>query len=318
MRGRDVKAGGRGTARTAPAWLTRRAAGLRIRQAAPLGTLEWLVHGFTTRPGGASLLDGERVLNLGFTAWDTRAAVRANRRSLLVALGAPDMEIATLRQCHSDVIHGVTRATPPSPTGDAQLTRTPGLLLAVQTADCLPILLVDRERRAVAAVHAGWRGTLKRIVAKTLGRMRMAFGTRPKDVVAALGPGIGRCCYEVGAEVVQAFAGQFAAAGEWFTPTPTGPQGKIAAFEELAAGHAPNPLAWLQMSPPGHAPPPPGLRLDLAAANRWQLLDAGLPPANIHADAECTACRTHLLFSHRREQGRTGRQMGVVGIRAAG
>ena len=313
--------------RPATAWRPVDRNGLRVLQAAPLARHDWLVHGFSTRVGGASKLGNERVLNLGYTKWDSHAAVEANRRSFLAALGAEGMTLVTLRQIHSDVIHEVTAAPGHSPRGlsrsgqgplrgDALITRARGLLLAIQTADCIPILLADPKHRAVAAVHAGWRGTLKRIAAKTLGRMRMLFGTRPGDVMAVLGPAIGRCCYEVGPEVVQAFAGQFAGAAEWFTAPAPSPRDRSApTFEQLATGQEPMPLKWLTMAPPGHEPPAPRLYLDLFAANLWQLLDAGLPSENVVVSDLCTACRTDLLFSHRREQGHTGRQMGVIGIR---
>jgi hypothetical protein len=245
------------------------------------------------------------VLNLGFTEWDTRAAVESNRKRFVEALGAGGMQVVTLRQIHSDLVHQVTQAGGSALKGDAALTRTAGVLLAVQTADCVPILLADAKHGAVAAVHAGWRGTLKRIAAKALGRMRMEFGTRPGDVVAALGPGIGRCCYEVGPEVAQAFHTQFAKAEEWFE----GP------FAKLASGEDRPPLKWLWRTAPGHDPPPPCVHLDLAAANRWQLLEAGLKPANLVASDLCTACRTDLFFSHRREAGRTGRLLAVIGLR---
>jgi len=185
------------------------------------------------------------------------------------------------------------------------VTRAPGLLLGVQTADCVPILLADTRQRAIAAVHAGWRGTLARIVVKTLGRMRMEFGTRPRDVVAALGPAIGRCCYEVGPEVAQAFSAQFRAAADWFD----GP------FDQLAHGEEPLWLPWLTMMPPGHVPPPPRVQLDLRAANRWQLADAGVPESAIAVSDLCTACRTDLLFSYRREGAKTGRMLAVIGVR---
>jgi purine-nucleoside/S-methyl-5'-thioadenosine phosphorylase / adenosine deaminase len=158
----------------------------------------------------------------------------------------------------------------------------------------------------VAAIHAGWRGTLARIAVKALGRMHMEFGTRPRDVVAALGPAIGRCCYEVGPEVAQAFAAQFPAAADWFD----GP------FDQLAHGEEPLWLPWLTMMPPGHVPPPPRVQLDLRAANRWQLLDAGVPAAQIDVSDLCTFCRTDLLFSYRREGAKTGRMMAVIGIRS--
>jgi polyphenol oxidase len=273
----------------------------------------WLVHGFSTRPGGLSRLStpgsresGELVLNLGFTNWDSREHVTENRQRFALALGASDMRIVTLRQIHSDIVHLVGSNYDPQRRlqGDALVTREPGLLLAVQTADCVPILLADTLTRAVAAIHAGWRGTLKRIAEKAVGRMRMEFGTRPEDVFAALGPGIGGCCYEVGHEVAKEFAAQFPEARGWFA----GP------FDAIAAGDKdPNRLPWLTMMPPGHAPEPPRVQLDLIAANRSILLAAGVSPQNITLSGFCTACRTDLFFSYRRE-GDTGRLMGAVGI----
>jgi YfiH family protein len=300
--------------RASPTWKTVGRKGVRVLQAAPLERERWLVHGFSTRVGGESELNGARVLSLGLTDWDTRGAVHTNREHLLAALGCDGMALVTLRQIHSDIIHEVREVPAQSLRGDALITRSPGLLLAVQTADCVPIVLADPRRRVVAAIHAGWRGTLKRIVAKTLGRMRMLHGTKPADVLAALGPGIGACCYEVGPEVVQGFASQFAQAREWFTGAAIDPTGRTLQFDDLASGEDRNPFKWLWMTAPGHDPPPPRLHLDLIAANRWQLLDAGVKPRNIAASELCTACRTDLLFSHRREQGKTGRQMGVVGI----
>jgi YfiH family protein len=174
------------------------------------------------------------------------------------------------------------------------------LLLGVQTADCVPILLVDTKNRAVAAVHAGWRGTLQRIVAKAVGRMQMEFGSRPADLLAALGPAIGGCCYEVGTEVASAFTAQFSNAAEF--------------FDELRTGDEPNPLQWLNMMPPGHQPPAKTVLLDLRKANRSQIIEAGLRAENIFVNDLCTACRTDLLFSYRKEGARSGRLMSVVGI----
>jgi YfiH family protein len=290
--------------RDASAWKIRRARGLQIVESHMLGELDWLVHGFSTRPGGESELDGKPTLNLGFTEWDERESVAANRAKFAAALAASQMPLITLRQFHSDVIHVATASAAEAPKADALATRTPGLLLGVQTADCVPILLADTRQHAVAAIHAGWRGTLARIVVKTLGRMQMEFGTRPRDVVAALGPAIGRCCYEVGPEVAQAFAAQFRAAPDWFD----GP------FDQLAHGGEPLWLPWLTMMPPGHVPPPPRVQLDLRAANRWQLTDAGVPESKIAVNDLCTACRTDLLFSYRREGAKTGRMMAVIGI----
>jgi hypothetical protein len=248
------------------------------------------------------------VLNLGFTDWDSRKRVLDNRKQFFQALGAGKMEVATLQQIHSDIAHRVDRSAAlikEAAQGDALFTREPGILLAVQTADCVPILLADTKRRAVAAIHSGWRGTLSRIAAKTLGRMQMDFGTRPEDVIAALGPGIARCCYEVGPEVARDFHAKFPKGGEWFD----GP------FDSLAAGeNDPNWLPWLTRKPPGHAPPPMRVHLDLIAANRAILAEAGVHPARIFSAGFCTACRTDLFFSYRRERT-TGRMLAVIGIR---
>jgi len=286
-------------------WTIRPARGLQIVESLALGKLAWLAHGFSTRPGGASELAGKTALNLGFTEWDESQRVSANREEFAAALGARGMALVTLRQFHSDVIYLAGAPCDEAPRADALITNTPGLLLGVQTADCVPILLADTRRHVVAAVHAGWRGTLARIAVKTLGRMTMEFGTESRHVVAALGPAIGRCCYEVGPEVAQAFAAQFPSAREWFD----GP------FDQVSQGEEPIGLAWLTMMPPGHVPPPPRVQLDLRASNRSQLIDAGVPEKQISVSDLCTACRNDLLFSYRREGVDTGRLMAVIGIR---
>jgi YfiH family protein len=231
--------------------------------------------------------------------------VEENRRTFAAAMSAGKMQMVTLRQIHSDFVHPIGSKRPPGVCqGDALITQEPGLLLAVQTADCIPLLLADTWNHAVAAVHSGWRGTLKRIAEKALGRMRMEFGTRPEHVIAALGPGIGRCCYEVGQEVVTEFGAQFPSAKDWFE----GP------FDRAACGeNDPNWLPWLTMAPPGHAPEPPRLHLDLIAANRAILIDAGVPSDGIFDAGLCTACRTDLFFSYRKER-KTGRLIAAIGI----
>jgi purine-nucleoside/S-methyl-5'-thioadenosine phosphorylase / adenosine deaminase len=288
-------------------WELGRAGGLELLKAPALARLDWLVHGFSTRQGGTSELKGAHVLNLAFTDWDSRERVIANRNKFLRAIGADTMRVVTLKQIHSDLSYLIDRSHTGAnirPEGDALFTREPGILLAVQTADCLPILLADTRRRAVAAIHSGWRGTLRRIAQKTLGRMRMEFGTRPEDVTAALGPGIGRCCYEVGSDVACEFHAQFPEAEEWFD----GP------FHALTAGRDdPNWLPWLMMRPPGHPPATPRANLDLIAANRAILLEAGVPARQISVSGFCTACRNDILFSYRRERA-TGRLWGAIGL----
>lgn len=295
----------------------RRSKDLQILEAPVLKRLDWLVHGVSTRPGGESDLrryhDGrkfsEKTLNLGFAEWDARERVQENRKRFFAAMGAARMQVVPLLQIHSDVVHVAVASEKSKNTealkGDGLITRERGVLLVVQTADCVPILLADTKHRAVAAVHAGWRGTLRRIAAKALGRMQMEFGTRPEDVLAALGPGIGRCCYEVGPEVAKEFQAQFPNAHEWFD----GP------FEALASGeNDPNWLPWLTMMPPGHPPSSPRVQLDMLAANRTILVEAGVPPGQISASGFCTSCRTDLFFSFRRERT-TGRMIAAIGIR---
>ena len=283
-------------------WSVDTVRGVQVLQLAVFKKIPWLAHGFSTRGGGASVLDsGERVLNVGFTEWDRREAVEENRRIFQAAVDASGMTMVPLKQFHSAVIRYFPSAPEEASKGDAALTNAPGLLLAVQTADCVPILLVDPKQRVVAAVHAGWRGTLARIAEKTVGQMRMRFGSKPSELMAALGPAIGGCCYEVGTELVREFTSQFAGAEEW--------------FDEVRTGDEPNPLQWLNMMPPGHQPPPKNVRLDLRKANRAQLVAAGLNGKNIQVSELCTACHTELLFSYRKEGPNSGRLISAVGIR---
>jgi polyphenol oxidase len=280
---------------------------LKVLRAENLG-LSRLVQGFSTRQGGFSTAYGGRALNLGFTKDDSRAAVERNRNAFLEAVGATSAgktwPLVGLRQVHSDIIHLVEHATREPLAGDGLITRTPGLLLAVKTADCLPVLLADRQQRAVAVLHAGWRGTVKRIVEKAVGEFRRIFAIDPADVRAAIGPGIHACCYEVGEEVRDEFRSQFAYADQL--------------FEERFSSDPVRekyPLLFLNMRAPGHGEPPRKLHLDLVEANRRQLLDAGVVAINIWASPLCTSCRTDILFSHRAEKGVTGRMMAVVGVK---
>jgi YfiH family protein len=284
-------------------WTTRTSRGRQLLQVPALTKLSWLIHAFSTRPGGVSPLENEKVLNLGFTDWDTRENVVENRRRFQCTASAPDLPLIALKQFHSDVIHVFNDAPTDPCRGDASITNHPGLLLAIQTADCVPILLVDPKKRAIAAIHAGWRGTLARIAAKTIGKMQMHFGTKPADLLAAIGPSIGGCCYEVGTEVAHQFLSQFPDAPDY--------------FDEFRTGDEPNPIQWLNMMPPGHQPPPKGVLLDLRKANRSQLLTAGLRPQNIHTIDLCTACRPDLLFSYRKQGPASGRLMSVIALRPA-
>ncbi|HEY6768385.1 MAG TPA: peptidoglycan editing factor PgeF [Candidatus Sulfotelmatobacter sp.] len=285
---------------------------LTILQAEKLSQLPWLVHGFSTRTGGTSRLSGGHQLNLGFTNNDSKAAVVRNRDLFLrklIGLSGSDRvpskswSLVTVRQIHSDIIHCVSSVPEEPLAGDGLLTSTPGLLLAIQTADCLPVILVDSRRRAVGVFHAGWRGTAKRIVEKGIGEMHRWFGSQPHDIKAAIGPGIHACCYEVGEEVRGIFESQFSYGARLFREV-----------KESDPVREKYPLLFLNARAPGHGELPPKIFLDLVEANRQQLLAAGVPRKAIEALPLCTNCRPDLLFSYRAEKGNTGRMMAVAGI----
>ena len=266
------------------------------------------MHGFTTRPGGFTSIYGSRTLNLGFTKDDLRANVERNRRTALVAAGATDKgkqwPLITLRQIHSDLIHVVRSRKPERMVGDGLVTDLRGVALGILTADCFPVLLVDAKKKAVGAFHAGWRGTVKRIVEKGIGIMRLEFGSLPEDIHAAIGPGIQQCSFEVGEEVEEQFHSQFEYAAELFHRV-----------QESDAVRERYPMLFMNQRAPGHGDPCIKLHLDLREANRRQLLAAGVPKANITALKDCTVCQPRKFFSHRAERGKTGRQMGLIGIK---
>ena len=294
---------------------------LNVLRARHLSAFPWLVHGFSTRAGGFSRSYGNGDLNLGFTKDDSRAAVERNRAAFLHEIGAcgdsrPRLSsraklggtalwpLITLRQVHSDIIRCVDSIPEAPLVGDGLLTATPGLLLAIQTADCLPVILVDTKHRAIGVFHAGWRGTVRRIVEKGVGEMFRCFGSRARDLTAAIGPGIQGCCYEVGEEVRTKFESQFTYAARLFHEV-----------KESDPVREKYPLLFLTARAPGHSDLPKKIFLDLVEANRQQLLAAGVPKKNIEASPLCTNCHPGLLFSYRAEKGKTGRMMGVAGIR---
>jgi polyphenol oxidase len=281
---------------------------IQLLHSEKLKEIPWLLHGFSTRHGGISRVYGRNALNLGFTEKDSRKAVETNRELFLKKLGASDRgdtwPLAMLRQIHSDLIFHVERRPEQTLAGDGLITDTPGLVLGVLTADCLPVILADRKRKAIGVFHAGWRGTVQRIVEKGIGKMRKHFGTKPSDLIAAIGPGVRGCCYEVGEEVRTKFAAQFAYAPSLFREV-----------KESDPVREKYPLLFLTGRAPGHSELPVKIFLDLAEANHRQLLDAGVLPRNIDTNAPCTVCHPDLLFSHRAEKGVTGRMMAAVAIK---
>ena len=257
--------------------------------------------------GGYSRVYGGHALNLGFTKTDARPAVERNRAAFLTELGANGRRswpLITLRQVHSDIIHRITDP-PASPlVGDGMVTNTPGIVLAIQTADCLPVILVDPKKRALGVFHAGWRGTVMRIVEKGVGVMRLHFKSRPGDLEAAIGPGVHNCCYTVGEEVRERFKSQFAYGDRLFHE-----------IKESDPVREKYPMLFLTARAPGHSNLPVNIFLDLVEANRRQLLDAGVSARRINTIPFCSGCNTDLLFSHRAEKGNTGRMMGMAAIR---
>lgn len=266
---------------------------LEIIQSPALKKISWLVHGFSTRANGS----------LGFVPHEARERVQLNRSRFLAILRAsPDL--VTLRQIHSDIIHVITSFPKETLAGDGLITNVPGITLGILTADCFPVLLADTKNKAVGAFHAGWRGTVARIAEKGLGLMRREYGTRPEDVVAAIGPGIQQCCYEVGEEVKSKFESQFAYSAELFR--------EIKDSDPVREKY---PLLFMNMRAPGHGDLCVKLHLNLSAANCRQLLSLGIKPGRIFASSECTACIVERFFSHRAEKGKTGRMMAVIGVK---
>jgi hypothetical protein len=306
-----------------------KSAATKVLKSPSLSRIPWLLHGFSTRQGGVSEAYGGRQLNLGFTAEDTAENVERNRLRFLRKLGALDARgnpwpLVLLNQVHSAAIHRVfesgrrAESGPRAPEwarltaktagtvqlgGDGLITSARGILLGVRVADCFPVIVADRRRKAVGIFHAGWRGTTRRIVEKGVGEMRLQFGCDPEDLVAVIGPGIGSCCYEIGEEVEDEFDSQFAYSKQLFED--------IYDSWSLKTKY---PLLFLNQRAPGHGEQALSRHLDLVKANWCQLLDAGLPAENISSMDLCTACRTDLFFSYRKDYV-TGRMLAVVGIK---
>jgi YfiH family protein len=257
--------------------------GVRVLVGAQMET-EGFANGFSTRAGGCSPIP-RGALNLAGFNEDDAANIHENRRRFL-KLFRGRWRLATCWQIHGAdvrVVRGETAGALDTNDErcDALTTDAPHILVAVQTADCVPVLLGDARSGACAAVHAGWRGTAAEILPAALARMRAEYGTRACDVLACIGPAANACCYEVGADVIEIFRARFPYADELLTPT--------------CAGHA---------------------RIDLQRANRLQLTGAGVLPARIHTAPLCTICRDDLFFSYRRDKklhGRTGRLLAVIG-----
>ncbi len=244
-------------------------------------------HGFSTRVGGVSPAPWD-TLNLGGSCGDEPERVSENFRRFCAAIGADPDRLVKNQQVHGDTIRTVTGADcmafpgePGTVEADGLMTREPGVCLAAFSADCIPVLLCDPVRRAAAAVHAGWRGTALGIARRGVERLTEEFGSRPEDVLAAIGPGISLCCFETHRDV---------------------PDGLRAGLGEA-------------VEPYIH--PDPGTEkyhVDLKGANREWLLQAGVLPEHIAVCPACTACNETEFWSHRKMGKRRGSMAALIQI----
>ncbi len=239
-------------------------------------SLPRLGHGFSTRHGG----------NLGNSSLNSEEKTNKNRSRFLSALHLEDAQLITLHQVHSDRVYIIEdiAAQWNQSEGDALATRVEAIAIAVQIADCLPILIADPSNNAVAAVHSGWRGTLSRILLQTIRRMRQTFNSDPAELLIAVGPGIRTCCFEVGSEVAELFDREY-------------PDYRLAKPIEARPGK---------------------YLLDLCGALDIQLDLAGVRPENRFDLGACTCCNTNEFFSYRAEGPASGRMMAAIGFRNKG
>lgn len=237
--------------------------------------------GFTTRHEGVSR-PPYNSLNLGMNTLDQQANVEGNRSLLARAFGVSQDALVTPRQVHGSDILVINEPNEDfshflSVEGDAVITNQPNVMIGVCVADCTPILLCDTEKRVVAVVHAGWKGTAARLVSKVVAGMQSEFGSDPARLYAAIGPCIQKCCYEVDEPVRKAFI--------------------LGGISWDSCAELKNPGKW---------------QLSLGAANRELLLHAGLSADAVQLSDQCVCCHSEQFFSYRRDQDESGRQMGFI------
>jgi YfiH family protein len=251
-----------------------------LESSAPKGH-DFFVHAFCTRRGGVS--EGHFAdLNFSVLEGDRDDKITQNWEIIASAFNLRVEQFFTVHQVHGDRILTVDHSNinildHRSRQCDAIITDRCGLAIGIKTADCVPVFMADREKRIIGVVHAGWRGTALGIAAKAVTAFVGTFSSRPADMIAVIGPAIGPCCYEVDETVFKAETGD----GNWETAfNPCKEKGK-----------------WM---------------LDLPSANRRQLIRAGVPPESVFSADVCTCCRKDLFFSHRGEDGKTGRQINFM------
>ncbi|MDA0841258.1 MAG: peptidoglycan editing factor PgeF [Planctomycetota bacterium] len=239
-----------------------------------------LKHAFFGRRGGCSETPFDS-LNVSYDVGDEPRCLARNWCDAKVAIGAHKNRVTAMEQVHSCEVHEVIAETGKvAGKCDALITRTPGCFLAVQTADCVPIFIVEPDRKIAAAVHAGRRGTLGGIVMKTIQALEHRYDVSPDTLQACIGPCIQECCYSVGEDVAEEF--------EKSWPNGDSPLDVVTENGEC-------------------------YYLDLRELNRQQMHKAGIGQGDIHCVGSCTACNTSDYFSHRAENGKTGRQLSLIG-----
>ncbi len=230
-------------------------------------------HGFTTRLGGVS--EGEfSSLNIGIRRPDKKEHIMENLRRACSAVGATFENLVISHQVHGTSVRVVTmedagegaRGETETPEADALITNVPGIPLLAYYADCVPVALYDPVKRAIGAVHAGWKGTVQEIAKVTVEKMMKEYGSDPRDMVAAIGASIGPCCFEIDRDVAEHFPQEFVRPGK--------KEGKFYA--------------------------------DLWEYNKKQLTDCGILPENITISGECTVCHSEKYFSNRAQKGKMG------------
>ncbi len=249
-----------------------------------LRNCDFLVNAFCTRRGGASQ-DEYKSLNMSFREGDEEFLVLQNWDRLATAFAIPMEQFLVVNQVHGDAIfvikpHGSYFSSREELNYDAIVTNRTNLAICIKTADCVPVFIVDKVKKVIAVVHAGWRSSALGISAKVISLLQNQYGCLPQDILAAIGPSIGRCCYEIDSVVADAFR----------------QHGHSSSF--LFPGTGEN--KW---------------KLDLAEANRRQIMEAGVPENNIEVSGFCTTCNQDMFFSHRGSGGITGRQINFMMIK---
>jgi YfiH family protein len=257
---------------------------LSYLQAPIFSECDFLIHAFCARQGGVSQ-DEYASLNVSFNEGDEEYSVLQNWGRLSKAFAIPLEQFLVVNQVHGDEIfvikpHGSYFSSRSELNYDAIVTNRTNLAICIKTADCVPVFFVDRVKKIIAVTHAGWRSTALKISAKVIGLMQNQYGSSLQNILVAIGPSIGKCCYQVDSAVADAFLRQ--KNNELF----------------LLPGAVNN--RWM---------------LDLPEANRRQILDCGVPEKNIEISGYCTMCNQDIFFSHRASGGITGRQINFMMIK---